>query len=279
MISVYGGTGFVGSEFCKQNKNSIVIDRNQSKPESEKVLYFISTVDNYNVYKDPYLDVNTNLVKLIDVLESCRENKIEEFNFISSWFVYGMNNKLPVKESDHCDPMGFYSITKYAAEKLIQSYCKTFNMNYRIMRLGNVIGENDTGISLQKNALQQIIKDLINDYPVRLYNNGSDIRDFIHVSDCAKAIRLCMEKGSLNEIYNISNGEGNTIGELLDHSLKFFESKSEITYIESPHFHKSVQAKDMILDNSKLKSFDYSPDISIHTAIELITKKYLSEKE
>ena len=278
MISVYGGTGFVGSEFCKQNKNSIVIDRNQSKPESEKVLYFISTVDNYNVYKDPYLDVNTNLVKLIDVLESCRENKVKEFNFISSWFVYGMQSELPVKETHACDPMGFYSITKYAAEKLIQSYCKTFDMNYKIMRLGNVIGENATKVSLQRNALQQIIKDLINGDPVKLYNNGSDIRDFIHVSDCARAIKLCMENGDMNEIYNISNGEGNTIGELVNHSLKFFESKSEITYVEPPHFHKSVQAKDMILDNTKLKSCGYSPDISIHTAIELITERYLNER-
>ena len=110
-LSVFGGTGFVGSEFCKQNDHSILIDRDSNTPKSSDVLYFISTVDNYNVYKDPLLDINTNLIKLVKVLEECKKNNVKTFNFVSSWFVYGMKTELPVKESDHCDPMGFYSIT------------------------------------------------------------------------------------------------------------------------------------------------------------------------
>ena len=169
-ISVFGGTGFVGSEFCRQNAHSILVDRNSHTPKSLDVLYFISTVDNYNVYKDPLLDINTNLIKLVEVLEECKKSNVKTFNFVSSWFVYGMKNELPVKESDHCDPMGVYSITKHAAEKLIQSYCQTFEMDYRILRLGNVIGESATKVSLQRNALQQIIKDLIAGDKVRLYS-------------------------------------------------------------------------------------------------------------
>jgi len=276
-LSVFGGTGFVGSEFCKQNDHSILIDRDSNTPKSSDVLYFISTVDNYNVYKDPLLDINTNLIKLVKVLEECKKNNVKTFNFVSSWFVYGMKNELPVKESDHCDPMGFYSITKHAAEKLIQSYCQTFEMDYRILRLGNVIGESATKVSLQRNALQQIIKDLIAGDKVRLYNNGSDVRDFIHVSDCARAIRYCIENGDKNEIYNISNGDGKTIGELVDHAMRFFESSSEIEYINPPAFHQKVQAKDMVLDVSKLRSCGYVQTVDIFDAIESITKGYLND--
>ena len=279
MISVFGGTGFVGSEYCRQNPEDTIIDRDSDTPKDSDVLYFISTVDNYNVYKDPFLDIDTNLTKLVRVLEECKKQKVNTFNFISSWFVYGMNNKLPVKESDHCDPMGFYSITKHAAEKLIQSYCKTFDMNYRILRLGNVIGENATKVSLQRNALQQIIKDLIDGEEVKLYNKGTDIRDFIDVKDCARAIKCCIDNGNPNEIYNISNGEGNTILDLVNHSLTFFETKSNIHYIDPPNFHKKVQAKDMIMDVSKLKECGYTQSIDVKDTIETITKKYLNARD
>ena len=92
-------------------------------------VYFISTVDNYNVHTDMHIDINTNLNVLMDVLKSFRESSPDAvFNFISSWFVYG-NVPLPAKEDSHCNPRGFYSITKRAAEQMLISYCETFGLN------------------------------------------------------------------------------------------------------------------------------------------------------
>ena len=69
-----------------------------------------------------------------------------------------MNASLDTKESDYCDPTGFYSITKRAAEQLIISYCNTFNLKYRILRLTNIIGENDKKVSSQKLQGKAIIR-------------------------------------------------------------------------------------------------------------------------
>ena len=50
MISIFGGTGFIGSKFHKKYKeDSVVIPRDEVQPRSNRVLYLISTVDNYNV--------------------------------------------------------------------------------------------------------------------------------------------------------------------------------------------------------------------------------------
>ena len=50
-LSVYGGTGFVGGNFSRMYPDdTIVIPREQREPESDEILYFISTVDNYNVH-------------------------------------------------------------------------------------------------------------------------------------------------------------------------------------------------------------------------------------
>jgi nucleoside-diphosphate-sugar epimerase len=167
MISVFGSTGFVGSKFVEMYGNQCVsISRNDNETKSKDILYFISTVDNYNVLTNPYLDINTNLTKLISVLQACRGNDFV-FNFISSWFVYGKIDNPPATETTNCNPTGFYSITKYAAEKLLASYCETFGFKYRILRLTNIIGKGDKKASNKKNALQYMIQCLQKNEPIK----------------------------------------------------------------------------------------------------------------
>ena len=185
-ITVFGGRGFVGSNFCKNKENVVIKDRDDYTRHSNNIVYFISTVDNYNVYDNPHLDIDTNLKVLIDVLSDCKKG--DTFNFISSWFVYGQT-KLPVKETSQCDPKGFYSITKRAAEQLLISYCETFGINYRILRLANVVGRGDQKVSKKKNALQYLINEMREHRPIELYRGGEFTRDYIHVDDVSRAYR------------------------------------------------------------------------------------------
>ena len=151
-LSVYGGTGFVGGNFSRMYPDeTIVIPREQREPESDEILYLISTVDNYNVHTNITLDVETNLKILCETLDKCRDLDVT-FNFISSWFVYG-DIPLPAREDSHCKPTGFYSITKRAAEDLVMSFCRTYDKKYRILRLANVMGAGDGKTSAKKNAL------------------------------------------------------------------------------------------------------------------------------
>ena len=82
-ISVYGGTGFVGSVFSRIYADDvIVIPREQRQPQSNNIVYFLSTTSNYNVFEDLHLDINTNLNVLMEVLEYCK-NTDTVFNYIS----------------------------------------------------------------------------------------------------------------------------------------------------------------------------------------------------
>ena len=209
-ISVYGSTGFIGSTYCSLFSDDIIrIDRGDRVPKTNNVLYLISTTHNYNIFDDPHLDINTNLNILIETLESCKERRGLVFNFISSWFVYGKTEDFPAKETTNCNPKGFYSITKRAAEQLLISYCETFNIKYRILRLCNVYGEGDGKVSKKRNALQHLITELAHNRDINLYNGGTDIRDFMHVDDVCRAINLCCNKGPVNEI--IKHWIGSTV--------------------------------------------------------------------
>ena len=265
-IDLFGGTGFVGSNFYNLYKDEVYIHpRNHNVPYYKNILYMISTTDNYNVLEDPYKDINTNLIKLMDVLDNCK-NKDIIFNFVSSWFVYG-DTDLPAKETSYCNPKGFYSITKKCAEDLLISYCKTFNIKYRILRLANVYGNNDSGASKKKNALTYLINRIKNNEEINLYFNGNFIRDYIHVEDACKAIKLCLNKSQVNDIYNIGNGEPIVFKDIIDYVVKCTNSKSNIIAIDQPEFHKIVQVKDMYLDTTKINNLGFKKSIDIYQGI------------
>ena len=262
------GKGFVGGRFVDMTPNVFVNQRNDYtvKPGTKEVVYFISTIDNYNVHSDPFLDINTNLITLIKTLESCKDKDIT-FNFISSWFVYG-DVPLPAREDAHCDPKGFYSITKRAAEQLLISYCETFDINYRIIRLANVLGITDNKVSKKKNALQYMINEIKEGRDVNLYNNGEIYRDYIHVDDVVKAINLIIESGNKNDIYNVGNGEKVYLIDVLSKVKEMTNSSSKLIGIEPAPFHTKVQTKNMVLNINKIKELGYIPDFTMTEILE-----------
>lgn len=267
--SVFGGTGFVGGNYCKMFPTSTIrINRTSRMPRTKDILYFISTVDNYNVFDDLTLDVDTNLKILCEVLKNCKEEGTV-FNFISSWFVYG-DTELPAKETSICGPKGFYSITKRCAEQLLISFCETYKVNYRILRLCNVYGKGDGKISKKKNAIQYMINLLRNNEDVFLYENGSPVRDVMHKDDVCRAINLVVEQGDLNQIYNIGTGQPTRIYDIISLAKTYLNSTSEIKSIETPEFHKIVQSKDFWMDTTKLKKIGFEQQINLKEGIKLL---------
>jgi dTDP-glucose 4,6-dehydratase len=150
---------------------------------------------------------------------------------------------------------------------LLISYCKTYNINYKIYRLCNVYGDTDKNASAKKNALQFLINKLKNHEEINLYENGDFVRDYMHVDDVCGAIDLCIDNMKSNEIINISNGKPLIFKEIIDYIVCQTQSKSKINAIEIPNFHKIVQVRDMYLDNTKLKNLGFISKVSINDGL------------
>lgn len=267
IIDLFGGTGFIGSNFKKMyDEYTHVHDREDNVPVYENVLYMISTTHNYHVFDDIHKDVDTNLTKLLNVLQNCKDKNIV-FNFISSWFVYG-DVQLPAREDSSSKPKGFYSITKRCAEDLIISYCETFKIKYRILRLCNVYGPSDGGVSKQKNALQYLINEIKANNEIKLYYDGDFIRDYMHVDDVCKAIYSVLYRAKHNQIINIGSGIPQKFREIIDFVVKETNSTSKITAIDAVDFHKIVQVKDMYMDVSKLNELGFKQHIDIFKGVK-----------
>lgn len=251
------GHGFIGRRYAELYP-CIINDRDDLKVKHHNVLYMISTVDNYNVFTDPYLDIETNLITLVRALESCRQLDNVVFNFVSSWYVYG-KSPTPFTEDSYCNPTGFYSITKRAAEQLLMSYCETFDLNYRILRLANVVGPGDPKVSTKKNALTYLIRKIKEGHDIELYDGGNFTRDYIHVDDVCKAINLVVENGKIDSVYNISNNQSSLFKDVIQYVIDKVDSPSKIKTIGQADFHKIVQVKSSDIDSSKLFALGYKP--------------------
>jgi len=275
-IQVFGGSGFVGSEFTKQNPGCIVNARDDYSVKEKNILYMISTVTNYHVKTNPYIDIDTNLTTLMKVLEQIKNNMLQAedgyvLNFISSWFVYG-ETEMPAHEESNCYPNGFYSITKRCAEQLLISYCETFGIKYRILRLANVAGHGDKKASPQKNALQHMINELKAGRDVNVYDGGNLYRDYIHVSDVARAIKLIMETGEVNTTYNVGNGQPLLFKDMIEYAKELIGGEGKLVPIEIPQFHRTVQVRSMWMLSDKLKSLGYAPNYDMKAIIEDMVK-------
>lgn len=264
-ISVFGSTGFIGSRYCELYPNVIKIDRTSPVPRSKEVLYLISTVNNYNVFTDPFVDIRTNLIKLMSVLENSKRKDIT-FNFISSWFVYGDHTTL-VSEYDQCEPKGFYAITKRTAEQLLIEYCKTFDIKYRIIRLSNVVGKTDSDASSKKNFLQHTINLMKDNQPIDVFDQGLFERDYIHVDDVCHAINLIIERGNVNDIYNVATGISTKFIDLLSTIRAILNSDSQLNFVECPAKYQGFQLDNCWMNTDKITSLGFAPR-SIQQVIE-----------
>ena len=83
-LSVFGGTGFIGSRFCSTStRKCIKIARDERTPITKEILYFISTLNNYHVLDNTKIDIETNLITLMEILDQMKSGG-GIINFISS---------------------------------------------------------------------------------------------------------------------------------------------------------------------------------------------------
>ena len=251
--------------------------------EGIDVIYHLaSTVDNYNVLTNPYLDVKTNINGTIRLLEICKDfaNK-PKIVFLSTFFVYGNEydkTKIPINENSKTDPLAIYPATKLCAESIIKLYSRLYDIPYLILRLTNVYGENEDYVNKKKGALNYLIMQAIKGETIRLYKGGNFYRDYIYVGDVVEALKFIEKKGITNDTYLIGYGKPILFKDLIDYIHRITNNKSLIQEVEPPIFHKTVGINNFVADISKIKKLGWQPKINYQEGIKKIADRYKSLK-
>ena len=153
--------------------------------------------------ENPYSYIDSNIVGFINILEGCRYNNIEHLIYASSSSVYGGNTKMPFLESHNVDhPVSLYAASKKANELMAHSYSHLFEIPSTGLRFFTVYGP----WGRPDMALFLFTKAIMENKPIKVFNNGEMIRDFTFVDDIIESIRKLIKKPpTKNNLTDIEN--------------------------------------------------------------------------
>ncbi len=142
---------------------------------------------------NPSSYVNSNIVGFLNILESCRNNDIENLIFASSSSVYGGNTKIPFSENDPVNhPVSLYAATKRSNELMAHCYSHLFGIPSTGLRFFTVYGP----WGRPDMAPMIFTKAIFSGKQINVFNNGEMYRDFTYVDDVVEAIRKLVDKPS-----------------------------------------------------------------------------------
>ncbi len=228
--SIFGGTLLVGDlrdqEFLKQVFRTNDID---------SVIHFASYIEVGESVKNPLKYYNNNLIGAMNLLTQMNNSGVKSIVFSSTAAVYGEPENIPILETDRLCPTNPYGASKLAIENILKWMDTAYEMKYAILRYFNASGAHKSGEIGEAHDPESHLIPLVlqaasgkreciyiygNDYDTQ---DGTCVRDYIHVSDLAQAHLLALgrlKKDRKSGIYNLGNGKGFSVREVIDIARK-----------------------------------------------------------
>ena len=298
-----GGCGFIGSNvinfFCEKYKSSKIYNIDRIDYCSN-----IKNVNNYQNYKFIKGDINsTDLVNFVlnnyeieyiihfaaqshvdnsfgnslifskdnilgthSLLECSRNyGKLKKFIHISTDEVYGeVDDETISCEKSILNPTNPYAASKAAAEFLVRAYYISFNLPIIITRGNNVYGPRQ----YPEKIIPKFINQLLNNDLMTIHGNGSSRRNFIYVDDVSSAIDIILNKGEINQIYNIGSENEYSVLDIANLLLTKIKPDQKIEdnvkYVTDRNFNDRRYA----IDYTKLKLLGWKEKINFTDGIQ-----------
>lgn len=317
-VLVTGGAGFIGSHICerllKEGAEVTVLDdfstgklANLMHIRNDITLFKGKIEDYERVYKAlkgcnigiheafPYgksgmgLEeqyIEEGVIGTFNVLKAAVEHNIEKVVNASSVAVYGIQKYIPLDEKHPILPFLPYGVTKYAGELYCKTFSKLYGLDTTSLRYFYVYGPRYA--QFEHNAMVNFLNRALNNKPLLIYGDGSQIRDYTYIDDVVEGTLLAAQKEyTSGTVYNISYGEGITILELAKTIVGIINKDIEIKFAEIREYKYSdkyttipigltqkagdkwIDERNYIGDITKAKKeLQYDPKVKIEAGIE-----------
>ncbi|MEJ5253022.1 MAG: dTDP-glucose 4,6-dehydratase, partial [Armatimonadota bacterium] len=196
--------------------------------------------------------LQTDVYGVYVLLEACREFGSRRFLQVSTDEVYGEVLEGFATEEAPLRPRSPYSASKASAELLVQAYHTTYGLDTVITRGSNTYGPNQ----YPEKMIPLFITNALEDRPLPLYGDGSQVRDWIYVEDHCVAIDTVLHHGESGGVYNIGAGNllknrevAEKIVEILGKSVSLIQSVAD----------RPGHDRRYAVDTSRLRQMGWSP--------------------
>jgi UDP-glucose 4-epimerase len=302
-VLVTGGAGFIGSHLVErlvaigaqvtvvddlssgtQENISSVLERIDFKKKELGALLNSKSLDlstfdyifhlSANAYvppsvENPEYDFHTTLANTFHLLNAMRQcENAPFFVYMSSAAVYGNPQRLPISESDLTVPLSPYGVSKLASERYVDVFCRLYNLKGVTLRLFSAYGARHK---------KQVVYDLLvklkaSGGSIEMVGDGTQSRDFLHVSDVVNALLLLADQSEgKGEVYNVASGVAHTINDLVNTWCEVCGLKPQVTYSGQV---RSGDADKWSADISRIEKLGYKANVSLSEGLKATLSWY-----
>ena len=185
--------------------------------------------------------------------------------YSSTSSAYGLKNKIPLVETMPDDCLNPYSVTKVSGEKLCKMYTDLFDLETVVFRYFNVYGERHPVKGQYAPVIGIFIRQKNNGEKMTIVGDGSQTRDFTHVSDIVNANVLAGDlknKKPVGEVINLGTGTNNSVKEIAE------MVGDDYTFIPA----RAGEAQDTLANTNKAKKLlGWEAKIKVEDWIKAVT--------
>ncbi len=243
------------------------------------VMHFAAFIEVGESVVDPAKYYENNVAKVLKLLDAMVESNVLKFIFSSTAATFGEPIMEKINEEHPQNPINPYGQSKLMVEKILKDYEKAYGMKSVVFRYFNACGSDMSGIIGESHDPESHLIPLIlqaasgrrdsikvfgTDYATQ---DGTCIRDYVHVYDLAQAHILGMEKmikdnQSFN--YNLGSGSGYSVKEIIDNVKKVTGKDFKVEYVERRAGDPGI----LIADSTKAeKELDWKPQYSLEQIV------------
>ncbi len=213
------------------------------KHDIKAVMHFAAYIAVGESVVDPAKYFRNNVAGTLTLLEAMQKASINKFIFSSTCALYGIPKFVPITEEHPQDPISPYATSKWMVERILSDFDIAYNLKSVRFRYFNAAGADPTGLLGEDHEPETHIIPLVlfaamgkrefisifgTDYPTE---DGTCIRDYIHVADLAQAHVLGLHyllKGGESDVFNLGNGGGFSVREVIETAKQITGKEIEI---------------------------------------------------
>jgi UDP-glucose 4-epimerase len=205
-----------------RNKNTM----NYNVRNKEYIFHLAGQNDHVLSLTNPFPDIDINIKGSAVLLEACKKhNRDAKLIYTGTRGEYGPAAKLPVSEDAPINPKGIYELSNLTAQKLF----KIYNDNHRVqsvtLRLTNIYGERAQMKHSRFGVANWFIRQALDGATIKVFGDGSILRDFLYVDDTVDAIWMCsLCDRAYGEVFNVGHEKPSSFLELAKTIIKTAKS-------------------------------------------------------